>query len=55
LYLVVCFKDRASYVANAQSPAQHARYEQMRALLTADPEWHDGEILSAVEAATHGL
>jgi hypothetical protein len=31
--------------ANAASPEQHARYEQYRALLTAEPEWHDGEIV----------
>jgi len=45
--LVVAFKDKASYVANANSPEQHARYERYRALMTADPEWHDGEIISS--------
>jgi hypothetical protein len=33
--------------ANAESPEQHARYEEYRALLDADPEWHDGEIIFA--------
>jgi quinol monooxygenase YgiN len=45
--LVVGFKDKAAYTKNAQSPEQHKRYEQYRALLTADPEWHDGEIVSS--------
>ena len=44
-YLVVAFKDRESYHANAQDPKQDTRYRQMRALLASDPEWHDGEII----------
>ncbi len=43
--LVVLFRDRAAYVANAESPEQDARYRQMRALLERDPEWNDGEII----------
>ena len=43
--MAVAFKDKASYQANAQSPDQDARYQQMRALLAADPEWSDGEII----------
>ena len=34
-----------AYVANADSQEQHERYLQMREWLTADPEWHDGEIV----------
>jgi heme-degrading monooxygenase HmoA len=44
-YLVVMFDSRQSYVANANSPAQHERYLRLRALLTRDPEWGDGEIV----------
>jgi quinol monooxygenase YgiN len=55
LYLVVLFRDKASYVANAKSQEQHARYQQMRGLLTADPEWHDGEIVFAQESIAQGL
>lgn len=44
-YLAVAFKDKASYHANAKDPKQDERYQRMRALLTADPEWHDGEIV----------
>jgi hypothetical protein len=47
-YLIVLFDSKASYVANAESPEQNARYQEMRALFAADPEWHDGEIISAV-------
>lgn len=43
--LVVAFKDKESYHANANDPAQDQRYRQFRALLEADPEWNDGEIV----------
>jgi quinol monooxygenase YgiN len=49
-FMAVAFADRASYLANADSPAQDARYRQLRALLEADPEWHDGEIVFSVTA-----
>jgi quinol monooxygenase YgiN len=47
LYLVVAFENEQAYRANADSPEQHQRYEQFRALLDADPEWHDGEIIDS--------
>jgi hypothetical protein len=43
-WLFAVFEDRATYDANADDPAQDARYREFRALLEADPEWHDGEI-----------
>ena len=43
--MVVAFESREAYLANANSPEQHARYEAFRALLAAEPEWHDGEIV----------
>jgi heme-degrading monooxygenase HmoA len=46
----VGFVDKAAYVANADRPEQIARYQEFRALLTADPEWHDGEIISTYPA-----
>jgi hypothetical protein len=46
--MAVVFDDKASYVANANSPEQNARYQQMVALLEGPPEWHDGEILYPV-------
>lgn len=45
LWLVSLFESREAYWKNADSPAQHQRYLEMRALLSADPEWHDGEIM----------
>ena len=51
LYLVVIFESETSYRDNANSPEQHARYEQFRALLTADPEWHDGHIVDVFHNA----
>jgi antibiotic biosynthesis monooxygenase (ABM) superfamily enzyme len=44
-FLAVMFDDKASYMANAASPEQDARYQEYRSLLESDPEWHDGEIV----------
>ena len=44
-YATVMFESKAAYFANANSPEQNRRYEAMRALLTSEPEWHDGEIV----------
>ena len=41
---VAVFADEKAYRANAESPDQDAEYRKMRALLTVDPEWHDGAI-----------
>jgi quinol monooxygenase YgiN len=46
-YMCVAFESKEAYFANANSAEQHARYEQFRALLTADPEWNDGEVVFA--------
>ena len=50
-WLVVLFEDRESYHRNAQDPAQDERFRQMRELLAADPEWHDGEVISGPRPA----
>jgi len=47
IYIAVAFKDKDSYVANAEDPKQDERYKRMRALLAADPEWHEGEIIQS--------
>jgi antibiotic biosynthesis monooxygenase (ABM) superfamily enzyme len=47
LLMVVRFDDRDSYVANAESPDQNARYEEFRALMEADPVWYDGEWITS--------
>ena len=44
-YMAVIFDSKESYVANANSPAQNDRYEEMLSLLESAPEWHDGEIV----------
>ena len=55
LWMSVIFVDRESYRLNAEDPAQDVRYREMRALLLADPEWHDGHIIStAGTGATTG-
>lgn len=48
-YLAVVFDSKEAYRANAESPGQNERYLQLRALLAADPEWHDGQIVSSNE------
>lgn len=45
LFMVVLFEDKESYHANAQSEEQHERFMQMQQWLTAEPEWHDGEVV----------
>jgi quinol monooxygenase YgiN len=45
LMLVVGFESKDAYRANAESPEQHARYQEYRAMLESEPEWHDGEIV----------
>ena len=45
LFLVAIFDDAEAYRANAASPEQDARYQEMRALLVDDPDWLDGTFL----------
>lgn len=45
VWAVAVFRDRESYHANADSPEMDASYRKLRAFLTEDPEWHDGEII----------
>ena len=47
LYLVAVFESREAYHTNAADANQHQRFLELRALLTADPEWHDGEIIDS--------
>jgi quinol monooxygenase YgiN len=41
IVLVVHFRDKESYVANADSPEQDAEYRQMLEHLESEPEWTD--------------
>jgi quinol monooxygenase YgiN len=45
VFLVAVFESKEAYWANANSPEQHQRFQEFRALMLADPEWHDGEIV----------
>lgn len=45
IMLAVFFQDKETYQANAKDPEMHKEYEQYRALLDADPEWNDGEVI----------
>ncbi len=45
--LAVGFESKTAYEANAGSPQQHQRYLELREMLTADPEWNDGEIVDS--------
>jgi hypothetical protein len=50
-YVVILFENKALYTANAASAEQDARYQKLRTLLAADPEWHDGEIVDDFHAS----
>lgn len=43
---VYAFQDKASYMANAESPEMDRDYQRLRALLNDDPLWEDGEALA---------
>ena len=45
-WLTVVFENEAAYRANAESPEQHRRWQQLRSVLEGDPEWHDGDVIS---------
>jgi len=55
LWLVGVFASKEAYWANARSPEQHARYTDLRNLMTADPEWHDGAIIDAMTVGSNGV
>ena len=43
---VAIFQNKATYEANANDPEQDKWYKRLRELLTADPEWEDGEYIA---------
>jgi len=49
-FVFAIFDTEEHYRTNAADPEQHRQYEKLRALLTADPEWNDGEILTSESA-----
>ena len=44
-WMAVIFESAEKYRANADSPEQDARFQKLAALMAAEPEWHDGEIV----------
>lgn len=38
---------KEAYTSNSSTPEQDKRFRQLRDLMDADPEWHDGEIIVA--------
>jgi hypothetical protein len=44
--VMAIFDNEENYRQNAADPTQHQQYEEMRALLNADPEWNDGAIFA---------
>ncbi len=48
-YMAVLFKDKTTYDANADDPAQDAQYRKLLKLLVGEPEWHDGEIIAQMD------
>ena len=50
-WMSVQFQDKESYQANADDPRQDELYQKLVEHLEAPPEWHDGEIVFAQEAA----
>ena len=49
LIMVVAFRDKESYRANAEDPEQDRWYRRFRDLLQADPTWEDGEIIYSTD------
>ena len=45
IMLCVFFKDKESYHKNANDPEMNKDYSEYRAMLDADPEWNDGEVV----------
>jgi len=45
MWMVVVFEDEESYRANAESPEQYRRWQQMRSVVDGDIEWNDGHVL----------
>jgi heme-degrading monooxygenase HmoA len=44
-FVTTIFESKHAYKKFADSPDQTKRFHQMRELLAADPEWHDGEVV----------
>ncbi len=47
MIMIAVFRDKESYVANADDPETDKWYQELRQHLEADPVWHDGEIIGS--------
>ena len=47
IFIVAVFSDKASYEAQGSVPEQGQWFQRLREHLAADPQWHDGEIITA--------
>jgi hypothetical protein len=45
--MAVIFRDKESYMRNADDPAQDEMYRKLVALLEGPPTWEDGEIIAS--------
>ncbi|MBA4715182.1 MAG: hypothetical protein H2015_01165 [Chloroflexi bacterium] len=45
LVAIAVFKDKDSYVANAERPEQHENFMKMMGLLEEEPKWKDGQFV----------
>jgi quinol monooxygenase YgiN len=45
VWTMVIFDSEEAYRKNSESPEQDKWFRERRALLEADPEWHDGTII----------
>jgi len=55
-FVTTIFESKGAYKKFADSPEQDKRFHQMKELLAAEPEWHDGEVIhheTKVEAHRH--
>jgi heme-degrading monooxygenase HmoA len=44
-FVTTIFESKSAYKKFADSPEQDKRFHQMKELLAAAPEWHDGEVV----------
>jgi heme-degrading monooxygenase HmoA len=44
-FVATIFESKTAYKKFADSPEQDKRFREMRELLAAEPEWHDGEVV----------
>ncbi|HEY1455508.1 MAG TPA: antibiotic biosynthesis monooxygenase [Candidatus Dormibacteraeota bacterium] len=44
-FVTTVFESKQAYKKFADSPEQSKRFNKMKELLAAEPEWHDGEVI----------